>query len=748
MLIIGLWLFGIVVAQMDIVMSPTIVPFNVTEGGEQWFLSEPPFFYNGVTRVVVGENGVMTNIVKGDKGVDVLGPYTLYGFTLIDSQDNVTTMDCRIKIYQRERAVFAIIFEQSFPSGIPSLAVNNVNLVSTGFPVLSVINPVILDRGWMRIAGGQAGSQDEGLGLWSRATQLSGGLLGGPITLFSMDLSQTIVISSYSNFMVNSWTMPKAGQIEFGLLGSVKKVNPGFTLSTIFHWSSNGIRQGILEWGDSLRKTYKRINNREEDITLNYLGYSTDNGAYYYYLTEPGKNYEDTLIDVADALRADNIPVRYWLLDSWWYFKGKANGVTKWEARPDIFPSGLGYLYNRTNLLVQAHNRYWEKTNVYAKQNGGDYSFYIENNGAVPLEQKFWDDFLSQRQSWGLRVYEQDWLNVELTRVDLLRTDTDAARNWLLQMDRGANKNALSIQYCMANPRHLLQSLETRTVTQARATDDYRPGNDQWKIGHTAPYLQALGIAPSKDGFWTSEVETGNKYHSKEPYWRLQVAAATLSTGPVAFADEIGKWDRKMIMKSCRADGLLMQPDTPSTLLDTFYVQRIWGYLGTKTYFAMATTTLGSGRYGYLTAVQLSQPLYLNLQELGYDSETVLVAFEANTTNTIVMVNSTSDLKLRANPIEYDFFLYYLAPVLGNGIAFQGEVSKWAPFSTSRFSAIQYEENSPWIWITMDGEPGESVQVGCVDLQLKQHLIATTIPDSGTTTVRCPSAQDSKRKVF
>jgi len=131
-------------------------------------------------------------------------------------------------------------------------------------------------------------------------------------------------------------------------------------------------------------------------------------------------------------------------------------------------------------------------------------------------------------------------LNIELIQADLLRTDTDAARNWLLQMDRGAEVNALNIQYCMANPRHILQSVETSTVTQARATDDYQPGNNQWKIGYTATYLHALGLAPSKDGFWTSEVEMGNRYNAKEPFWRLQSAATTLSTGPVAFADKIG----------------------------------------------------------------------------------------------------------------------------------------------------------------------------------------------------------------
>lgn len=42
-------------------------------------------------------------------------------------------------------------------------------------------------------------------------------------------------------------------------------------------------------------------------------------GAFYYYLTEPGKNYEDTLIDVHTYAQSEQLPFHYVLLDSWWY---------------------------------------------------------------------------------------------------------------------------------------------------------------------------------------------------------------------------------------------------------------------------------------------------------------------------------------------------------------------------------------------------------------------------------------------
>ena len=63
-----------------------------------------------------------------------------------------------------------------------------------------------------------------------------------------------------------------------------------------------------------------------------------DNGAYYYYQTEPGQTYETTLIDVRHYADQAGIPYRYVLLDSWWYYKGTGAGVSRWDAMPSIFP--------------------------------------------------------------------------------------------------------------------------------------------------------------------------------------------------------------------------------------------------------------------------------------------------------------------------------------------------------------------------------------------------------------------------
>lgn len=44
-------------------------------------------------------------------------------------------------------------------------------------------------------------------------------------------------------------------------------------------------------------------------------------GAYYSYTTEPGKNYQQTVLDVNAYLQSINLPVQSLQFDSWWYYQ-------------------------------------------------------------------------------------------------------------------------------------------------------------------------------------------------------------------------------------------------------------------------------------------------------------------------------------------------------------------------------------------------------------------------------------------
>ena len=74
-----------------------------------------------------------------------------------------------------------------------------------------------------------------------------------------------------------------------------------------------------------------------------------------------------------------------------------------------------------------------------------------------------------------------------------------------------------------------MQSVEIPAVTNARASGDYHAGGDQWQpLGTTGIFGWSLAIAPTKDNFWSTDVQMGSSYSDhatiKEPYNRLQAS--------------------------------------------------------------------------------------------------------------------------------------------------------------------------------------------------------------------------------
>jgi hypothetical protein len=66
-------------------------------------------------------------------------------------------------------------------------------------------------------------------------------------------------------------------------------------------------------------------------------------------------------------------------------------------------------------------------------------------------------------------------------------------------MGSAAERNHLTVQYCMSHCRHIMQSVEIPAVTNARASGDYHAGSDQWSpLGTTGIFAWAVAIAPTK----------------------------------------------------------------------------------------------------------------------------------------------------------------------------------------------------------------------------------------------------------
>ncbi|CAF4210806.1 unnamed protein product, partial [Rotaria sordida] len=126
----------------------------------------------------------------------------------------------------------------------------------------------------------------------------------------------------------------------------------------------------------------------------------------------------------------------------------------------------------------------------------------------------------------------------------------------------------------MSLPRHILSALQIPRVTQARASTDYALHLDgkaqQWTIGISSMFVDAIGLAPFKDVFWSTSLQPGSPYkpNAKEVLPEREILIATLSTGPVSPGDAINYTNTQHIMKCCRGDGLILKPDQPLTMIN------------------------------------------------------------------------------------------------------------------------------------------------------------------------------------
>lgn len=530
----------------------------------------------------------------------------------------------------------------------------------------------------------------------------------GPVVVFSQDLKTSIVLSAFSNFMAHSQTFD-GSTLGYGIMGGVTSVPEGYSISTILSVGT-GINSAMDSWGDVLLKEYKKDRYAyKRDLAMQYLGYSTDNGAFYYYTTEPGKNYEDTLVDVQSYAEKAGLPYKYILLDSWWYLKGHASGVKDWAPRADIFPDGMAGFYNKTKRWPQQlHNRVWATDNVYAKQNGGKYE-QICDKVCVPHDPNFWTDLFANKTSTGMFMYEQDWLHNEFDGSIAMGTESATlGRTWLMQMNEGAVNTNVTIQMCMAYVRHLLQSVEMSEVTNARASRDYHPGNDNWDTATSAIINHAIGIAPSKDNYWSVEKQSGSKWGptTAEPHSRLEAAAISLTNGPVAPSDKIGLSNVSLIMQSCDSSGRLLTPDRPATEIDEHFVQAVFGSGGPQGHLWATSVMLSGEKFSYVMGVDLQSDYKLSPSSLSYPANSQLLALESTSSATIP-VSEASALLVPQCSLD-DFKLYTLAPVI-EGYALLGEPDKWVAVSSQRFSDMKLSASGGSV--SVHGPPGEVVQV-------------------------------------
>ena len=533
--------------------------YTVIRDNQVWLESGPFFIHFNQTlysSAPVEESSAMLPLyLCGEyesNGTDVvLGSFVKLSlhWSVTSTDSNETVWQTSFKVFQ-ERVI--LLFEQYFPRDLQGMAMGNVREtfkdVSTAFPRFRVsfnqTDRYLIDQLGHFTFLDCWDLHMRGVGL---KNVFSGGLYSGsPILLYNLTkLDSSILLSAFNNFMTNFQTRAPALNYHFscGLHGRVHQLEEDFSLATILVASqpTQGINRIINLWGDlMLQSTGKEHVKAEKDLHHDFfiskLGYYTDTGAYYWYHTEANLTYEQTFINLKKYHLEQGIPIRYYELDSYWYYKqnnntGEHGGIKFYQPRPDVFPRGIETMQRevfQTPLIV--HHKYYSTDNLYQTT----YKFVNGSDGkvALPLDQRFFNKIFSQIKQWGVEILIQDWLSSVYEDMPEASWDVQTAREYHLHLAEAAKQAGIKIIYCMPLNPEIMETLENTQVRYIRISDDYSTNINQWNIGRASIVTWALGVIPFKDTFWTTSTQPQSKYGDfTEPNIELNALIALTSLG-------------------------------------------------------------------------------------------------------------------------------------------------------------------------------------------------------------------------
>jgi hypothetical protein len=475
--------------------------------------------------------------------------------------------------------------------------------------------------------------------------------------------ANAFILSPASDFTVASTTFGPSQEISSGIDTRIANLPQGFTHQT-FLVVGKGINSTFETWGRAMTDLHRKTRPANDaDIPLTYLGYWTDNGAKYYYSFEPDLGYEGTLLAVSDDFAQFGIPLGYMQIDSWFYPKGagadwsdKSGGIYEYVAAPALFPDGLAAFQQQLGLPLFTHARWIDPSSPYRKQ--------YQMSGNVSIDPQYWDAIISYIQGSGVVTYEQDWLGAQ-AQTDFNLNDPDA---FMDNMARATSENGLTMQYCMALPRHYLQTSKYDNITTIRTSND-RFVRSRWnEFLYASRLASALGIWPWSDVFMSSEVEN--------------LILSNLSAGPVGVGDRIGSLNAANLLRVVRGDGVIVKPDVPIVPLDQSFLHDAQG-LGSPM-VASTYSDLGGMKASYVFAYNR-----------GPDTTTVFTPSSLGLTGSVFVYNyfNGSGTIMDAEgtfsePMDNGRAYYIVVPVGDSGIGFLGDAGQFVSLGQKRITRV------------------------------------------------------------
>eukprot|EP00041_Stephanoeca_diplocostata_P034604 m.1187523 g.1187523 ORF g.1187523 m.1187523 type:complete len:876 (-) comp24549_c0_seq8:3093-5720(-) len=511
-----------------------------------------------------------------------------------------------LRIYPN--APHAIVkFTQEFPTECTNAVDSHVGTSAdtpiSGFPVF---NATASGASLLNYVTFGSSSEYGAMGGKGWSTSMTSIYHGVPMIIYD-STGNTIVLSPVDHFLVNMLGFADETQeLSVGMQPRITNIPASHNMSFVMVLGK-GIQPTIDVLASFLHSTYGRTPacmSTTRDLRV--LGYYSDNGACYYYNTEPNMTYEETYAAIFEEASQKKIPYGFYHLDSFFYTKDSGGGVgvcdvnklhakgsagaIEWDGCSHLFPQGLRHLSE--NVLkgsnLSAHARLFSDHTIYAQGNHpGNHTYdrqfsFIKNpskEAAIPAtnaSEEFWNFLMTDAVTrWNLAMYEQDWTATIYGDNTILQSDLRAGSMWLTTMAAAAEKHNVGVGYGSAWSGDTMHQVTTPAARWVYASPN--PWNAEttaanWRISRPAIALDVVGSVPMKDTFWSSNLPQPHQPYTGVAYAGmdnvLHAIVATLSLGPVVPGDQLGFANRTTLLGTCRNDGVLLQPDRPCLALD------------------------------------------------------------------------------------------------------------------------------------------------------------------------------------
>jgi len=528
---------------------------------------------------------------------------------------------------------------------------------------------------------------------------------GWPLLVAAPD-GRTVMIAPLDNFHDQTIGL-NGGTVRCGWHGDLESVPAGFATELAVIAAADA-RTCIDTWGSLLRRragTHRP--GRWPDALGSSPSYWTDNGAAYWYRTEPGLDVAGSIVAAVDDLRAKGVPIGSVQLDSWWYPHAELrpfntdewivppSAMIAWEPRSDVLPDGIESLRARLGSPpLVAHIRHLSSAAPIAEV----VPVHVDGAYAAPATSEAYERWLDQCVAWGIETFEHDWLVEVYFGVRSMRAAPGRARVWQEGVDRAARERGITLQWCMGTPADMAQATALTQVTSVRTSGDHgyiaTPGQLWAWFCSTNTLARALGLMPFKDVFRADPDIVGD-------HGQPEALLSALSTGPVGLGDRVGRFDPMLAMRTCRADGRLIKPHVPIAATS----RSLLASTGTRHTLMVAEcfSQHPAGRWAYVMAMRCSP---------GDDASTGEVRLadlgESAPNGDVVVWDWRRRVARRASPDDCwsltlapeEWTFDVIAPVLDCGIAVIGDTSK---FVTTGDARVVVSERSGGVQLTVLG---------------------------------------------